>query len=73
MTIYLVTPINTVKRSIEAVTAGNLAIHIPEFGNNCAGRLIPGINSLSGSIATLVRDPAIFENSAVAVRTVGRS
>ncbi len=27
MTIYLVTPINTVKRSIEAVTAGNLAIH----------------------------------------------
>lgn len=56
MTIYLVTPINTVKKSIELVTAGNLAVHIPEFGNNCAGRLIPGINSLSGSIATLVRE-----------------
>ena len=56
MTKYLVTPINTVKRSIEEVTAGNLGVFIPEFGNNCAGRLIPGINSLSGNIATLVRE-----------------
>ena len=47
MTQYLVTPINTVKKSIEEVTAGNLGVTIPEFGNNCAGRLIPGINSLS--------------------------
>ncbi|HII3422704.1 TPA: methyl-accepting chemotaxis protein, partial [Klebsiella pneumoniae] len=39
MTKYLVMPINTVKRSIEEVTSGNLAISIPEFGNNCAGRL----------------------------------
>lgn len=37
MTKYLVTPINTVKNSIEEVTAGNLALTIPEFGNNCAG------------------------------------
>ncbi|WP_049847945.1 methyl-accepting chemotaxis protein [Trabulsiella odontotermitis] len=56
MTQYLVTPINTVKRSIDDVTAGNLSITIPEFGNNCAGRLIPGINNLSGSIASLVRE-----------------
>lgn len=56
MTIYLVTPINTVKRSIAEVTAGNLGVIIPAFGNNCAGRLIPGINSLSGNIATLVRE-----------------
>lgn len=56
MTRYLVTPINTVKKSIEEVTAGNLGVSIPEFGNNCAGRLIPGINSLSGNIATLVRE-----------------
>ncbi|HEG1825589.1 TPA: chemoreceptor protein [Enterobacter cloacae] len=56
MTQYLVTPINTVKKSIEEVTAGNLGVTIPEFGNNCAGRLIPGINSLSGNIATLVRE-----------------
>ncbi|EOZ7524830.1 methyl-accepting chemotaxis protein [Enterobacter quasiroggenkampii] len=56
MTRYLVTPINTVKRSIEEVTAGNLGVSIPEFGNNCAGRLIPGINSLSDNIATLVRE-----------------
>ncbi|CAM6904779.1 Methyl-accepting chemotaxis protein (MCP) [Enterobacter asburiae] len=56
MTKFLVTPINTVKRSIEEVTAGNLGVSIPEFGNNCAGRLIPGINSLSGNIATLVRE-----------------
>lgn len=56
MTYYLVSPINTVKKSIEEVTAGNLSITIPEFGNNCAGRLIPGINSLSASIATLVNE-----------------
>lgn len=56
MTKYLVTPINTVKKSIEEVTSGNLAVSIPEFGNNCAGRLIPGINSLSTNIATLVRE-----------------
>lgn len=38
------------------MTAGNLGVIIPEFGNNCAGRLIPGINSLSSNIATLVRE-----------------
>lgn len=52
MTKYLVTPINTVKKSIEEVTSGKLGVSIPEFGNNCAGRLIPGINSLSSNIAT---------------------
>ncbi|WP_343445696.1 methyl-accepting chemotaxis protein [Enterobacter hormaechei] len=56
MTKYLVTPINTVKKSIEEVTSGKLVVSIPEFGNNCAGRLIPGINSLSSNIATLVRE-----------------
>lgn len=56
MTRYLVSPINTVKKSIDEVTNGNLSITIPEFGNNCAGRLIPGINSLSCNIATLVRE-----------------
>ncbi|WP_414849717.1 methyl-accepting chemotaxis protein [Kosakonia quasisacchari] len=56
MTKYLVMPINTVKKSIEEVTSGNLSIVIPEFGNNCAGRLIPGINSLSASIAGLVKE-----------------
>ncbi|EAM7165632.1 chemoreceptor protein [Salmonella enterica] len=56
MTCYLVVPINTVKKSIEEVAAGNLSIHISEFGNNCAGRLIPGINSLSDNISALVRE-----------------
>ncbi|HFD2249841.1 TPA: methyl-accepting chemotaxis protein [Enterobacter hormaechei] len=56
MTKYLVTPINTVKKSIEEVMSGKLGVSIPEFGNNCAGRLIPGINSLSSNIATLVRE-----------------
>ncbi|CZU33321.1 methyl-accepting chemotaxis protein [Enterobacter hormaechei] len=56
MTKYLVTPIDTVKKSIEEVTSGKLGVSIPEFGNNCAGRLIPGINSLSSNIATLVRE-----------------
>ncbi len=44
------------EKSIEEVTSGNLGVSIPEFGNNCAGRLIPGINSLSSNIATLVRE-----------------
>ncbi|WP_318365382.1 methyl-accepting chemotaxis protein [Enterobacter sp.] len=56
MTAYLVSPIYIVKKSIDEVTNGNLSITIPEFGNNCAGRLIPGINSLSSNIATLVRE-----------------
>ena len=56
MTKFLVKPINTVKKSIEEVVAGNLGVIIPEFGNNCAGRLIPGINTLSGNIATLVSE-----------------
>jgi Methyl-accepting chemotaxis protein len=56
MTKFLVTPINAVKRSIDEVTSGNLSVQIPEFGNNCAGRLIPGINSLSTNISTLVSE-----------------
>ncbi len=56
LTRYLVSPINTVKHSIEEVTGGNLSVSIPEFGNNCAGRLIPGINSLSTSISSLVAE-----------------
>ncbi|MDC0726684.1 methyl-accepting chemotaxis protein [Phytobacter diazotrophicus] len=65
MTYYLVSPINTVKKSIEEVTAGNLSITIPEFGNNCAGRLIPGINSLSASIATLVNEIRLSSQNAM--------
>lgn len=65
MTKYLVTPINTVKKSIEEVTSGNLAVSIPEFGNNCAGRLIPGINTLSSNIATLVREIRASSESAM--------
>ncbi|HFF8549895.1 TPA: methyl-accepting chemotaxis protein [Kluyvera cryocrescens] len=56
MTKYLVTPINAVKRSIDEVNDGNLAVRIPIFGNNCAGRLIPGINNLSSNISTLVAE-----------------
>ncbi len=56
MTKYLVTPINAVKKSIDEVTSGNLSVNIPEFGNNCAGRLIPGINNLSSNISTLVSE-----------------
>ncbi len=65
MTQYLVVPINTVKRSIEEVVSGNVGVRIPEFGDNCAGRLIPGINTLSGNIATLVRE--IRSSSATAM------
>lgn len=67
MTKYLVMPINTVKRSIEEVTSGNLAISIPEFGNNCAGRLIPGINSLSSNISALVNEIRTSSQTAMAL------
>ncbi|NIY48703.1 methyl-accepting chemotaxis protein [Cedecea colo] len=56
MTVYLVRPINQVKSNIDEINTGNLSVHIPEFGNNCAGRLIPGINTLSAEITTLVMD-----------------
>lgn len=56
MTLYLVRPINEVKRNIDEIGSGNLSIHIAEFGNNCAGRLIPGINKLSSEITNLVLD-----------------
>jgi len=65
MTTYLVSPINTVKKSIDEVTAGNVSVTIPAFGNNCAGRLIPGINSLASSIATLVREIRASSQSAM--------
>ncbi|NIF34060.1 chemoreceptor protein [Enterobacter sp. Cy-643] len=67
MTIYLVRPINNVKRSIDEINAGNLSVHIPEFGNNCAGRLIPGINTLSAEITTLVMDIRRSSQSAKAL------
>ncbi len=67
MTKYLVVPINTVKKSIEEVTSGNLAISIPEFGNNCAGRLIPGINSLSNNISALVNEIRTSSQTAMAL------
>ncbi|MCS3431013.1 methyl-accepting chemotaxis protein [Klebsiella sp. BIGb0407] len=56
MTLYLVKPINEVKRNIDEIGSGNLSVHIAEFGNNCAGRLIPGINKLSSEITSLVLD-----------------
>ena len=67
MTQFLVKPINTVKKSIEEVVAGNLGVIIPEFGNNCAGRLIPGINTLSGNIATLVSEIRASSQTAMAL------
>ncbi|WP_312267753.1 methyl-accepting chemotaxis protein [Pseudescherichia sp.] len=65
MTAYLVSPINTVKKSIDEITAGNLSVTIPAFGNNCAGRLIPGINGLASNIATLVREIRASSQSAM--------
>lgn len=64
MTKYLVIPINQVKKNIDEINSGNLSIAIPEFGNNCAGKLIPGINSLSKEISSLVMDIRKSSNSA---------
>ena len=67
MTKYLVTPINAVKRSIDEVNDGNLSVRIPIFGNNCAGRLIPGINNLSNNISTLVAEIRASSDSAMSL------
>ena len=64
MTRYLVKPINEVKRNIDEINTGNLSISIAEFGNNCAGKLIPGINSLAKEISSLVIDIRKSSNSA---------
>lgn len=56
MTKYLVILINQVKKNIDEINSGNLSISIPEFGNNCAGKLIPGINILPKEISNLVMD-----------------
>ncbi|WP_237931939.1 methyl-accepting chemotaxis protein [Buttiauxella sp. S19-1] len=64
MTKYLVRPINEVKRNIDEINTGNLSISIREFGNNCAGKLIPGINSLAKEISNLVMDIRRSSNSA---------
>lgn len=64
MTKYLVRPINEVKRNIDEINSGNLSISIREFGNNCAGKLIPGINSLAKEISSLVMDIRKSSNSA---------
>ena len=67
ITRYLVTPINAVKKSIDDVISGNLSVTIPEFGDNCAGRLIPGINSLAKNISALVAEIRDSSSSAMAL------
>lgn len=64
ITKYLVKPINAVKNSIDEVNAGNLSVRIPGFGNNCAGRLIPGINQLAESLSVLVTEIRASSDSA---------
>ncbi|WP_413494737.1 methyl-accepting chemotaxis protein [Morganella psychrotolerans] len=64
ITKYLVIPINAVKNNIDEVNAGNLSVRIPEFGNNCAGRLIPGVNQLVESISVLVTEIRTSSDSA---------
>lgn len=67
MTQYLVKPINEVKRNIDEINAGNLSIFIREFGNNCAGKLIPGINNLAKEVSSLVKDIRKSSHSASAL------
>lgn len=64
ITTYLVKPINAVKNSIDEVNAGNLSVRIPVFGNNCAGRLIPGVNQLAESLSLLVSEIRSSSDSA---------
>ncbi|HHN8366811.1 TPA: methyl-accepting chemotaxis protein [Morganella morganii] len=64
ITKYLVMPINAVKNSIDEVNAGNLSVRIPVFGNNCAGRLIPGVNQLAESLSLLVSEIRSSSDSA---------
>lgn len=67
ITKYLVMPINAVKNSIDEVNAGNLSIRIPVFGNNCAGRMIPGVNKLAENLSLLVSEIRTSSDSASAL------
>ncbi len=55
-TCYLVVPINTVKKSIEVSQQEILLHSYLRISHTGAGRLIPGINSLSENISALARN-----------------
>lgn len=51
---FLVIPINKVVSALSVFNEGDFSLRIPEFGKNCAGRIIPGINSLSVEMTSFV-------------------
>lgn len=51
---FLISPINRVMSALSLFNEGDFSFEIPAFGNNCAGRIIPGINSLSVDMAGFV-------------------
>jgi len=50
----LVTPLNYIKKHLEVLTAGKLHTDIKDFGENCAGQLIPYIRSMQNSLRETV-------------------
>ncbi|PWC13544.1 methyl-accepting chemotaxis protein [Brenneria roseae subsp. americana] len=58
---YLVRPIGVLKSHLAQLTAGRLGVELVEFGQNCAGRLIPDIKRLQKSLrdtVTVIRQGA---------------
>ncbi|MBP2846423.1 Tar ligand binding domain-containing protein [Dickeya oryzae] len=51
---YLVKPIGQIKRHLELLTRGKLGVEIDEFGRNCAGQLIPYIQTMQHSLRDTV-------------------
>ncbi|RLM23893.1 chemotaxis protein [Brenneria alni] len=51
---YLVIPIGVIKSHLAQLTAGRLGCDLAEFGQNCAGRLIPDIKRLQKSLRDTV-------------------
>lgn len=51
---YLVVPIGVLKSHLAQLTAGRLGYELQEFGQNCAGRLIPEIKLLQSTLRNTV-------------------
>ncbi|MFC3396129.1 methyl-accepting chemotaxis protein [Brenneria rubrifaciens] len=52
---YLVKPIGMMKSNLAQLTDGQLGVEFDEFGQNCAGRLVPDIKRLQKSLRDTVQ------------------
>lgn len=52
---YLVKPLNSITRHLETIASGKLHNRLEEFGRNCAGQLIPFIQTMQDNLSRTVQ------------------